>query len=167
MITNRFHAVAARRFLATGVLVVAATVTACEDDPVDTDAHDEGDVAGFVIERLLDGAGRDTIYTYSGPTNTDTLYLPAGESIDIEIVWTDDHGDAIDLDADEHDWELTENSSAILTFTRSDTETWQGTIVTAPLVAGATVFGVFDVTLFHGEEAEFETPQLDVAVEGD
>ena len=167
MNSSMIHGVALRRILSMGVLIGAATLAACEDDPVDTDGHDEGDVAGFVIERILDSGARTTLYTYAGPTDPDTLFLPHGEAVDIEVIWMDDHGDPVNLPEDEHGWEFTENSSAILSYAASGSEAWQGTITTAPLLPGATVYGGFFVTLNHGEEAEFETPQLVVAVQGD
>ena len=142
------------------------SLAACEDDPVDVGGHDEGDVAGFRLERIMPDGGRETVYTYDGPTGADTLFLTEGTQVDVEIRWLDEDGDVIELDDEEHDWELIENSSAIVSFSPSDSESWQGTFTTTPLLPGATVYGAFYVTLFHGEEEEFETPGLVVATQG-
>lgn len=159
------------RVLAIAVLIGGAGVTGCESDPVDLEDHEEGDVAGFRIDavdlQLPGGVTRTTLFTYDGPANADTLSLRDGTTIDIEIVWLDADGHELELDADEHPWELAENHSAIVSFVPSDTEPWRGTFTTTPLLPGATVYGGFTVTLFHGEDPEFETSQLVAAVEGD
>src|SRR5687768_4142039 len=119
---------AARRVLAIAVLLGGAGLSACEDDPIDPDEHAEGDVAGFRIDALLEtpgGGSRETLLTYEGPVGADTLLLPAGQAVEVEIVWLDDHGDELDLPADEHTWELSE-SHAVMSFQPSATEPWQG-----------------------------------------
>ena len=165
-ITSVQRGFAGRRLLAIAVLIGGMGLGACEDDPVDPDEHDEGDVAGFRIEQIEQGGGRTVLLTYDGPENADTLVLPQGSSVDVEIVWLDDHGDEVDVHADEHDWQLAENHSAIVEFTQSDTEPWRGTFTTTPLLPGATVYGGYTVTLLHGADAEFTTTQLVAAVAG-
>ena len=160
-----------RRHLAVIAMASALILGACDDDPVELDHHDEGDIAGFRIDQIgiqaPGGGTRATLLTYDGPTNPDTLFLGDADEIEIEIVWLDEHGDAIELDADEHGWELAENHSAISGFEPSPTEPWQGTFTTTDLVDGNTVHGAFSVTLLHGEEAEFTTPQIPAAVVAD
>lgn len=159
-------ALAARRVLAIAVLLGGAGLAACEDDPIDPDEHAEGDVAGFRIDALLatpGGGSRETLLTYDGPVGADTLFLPAGQAVEVEIVWLDDHGDELDLPADEHTWELSE-SHAVMSFQPSATEPWQGVLNTATVTPGLTVYGGYTVTLFHAGEAEFETVELVAAV---
>lgn len=155
---------AGRRVLAIAVMIGGLGVSACEDDPVDTGDREEG-IASFRIREV----GGTVLYEYAGPTNAaaDTLFLPGGEAIEIAIEWLDEDGGVLELEPEEHPWTFAENHSAIVSFTPSTSEPWQGTISTTPLLPGATVYGGFSVTLFHGEEAEFETPQLVAAVEGD
>lgn len=155
-------ALAGRRILAIAVILAGAGLAACESDPIDPDEHDEGDVAGFRIDALLEtpgGGSRETLLTYDGPTAPDTLYLTAGRVTDIEIVWLDEHGDALELPADEHSWQLDESHTA-LGFEPSASEPWRGTLTTATLAPGLTVYGGYTVTLFHGDEAEFQTVEL-------
>lgn len=157
---------AARRVLALAVLLGGVGLAACEDDPIDPDEHAEGDVAGFRIDALLatpGGGSRETLLTYDGPVGADTLFLPDGRSIDIEIVWLDDHGDELDLPADEHTWVLSE-SHTFMSFEASATEPWQGTFTTVTVTPGLTAYGAYTVTLFHAGEAEFETLELVAAV---
>ena len=162
---------AGRRLLAIAVIIGGTGLGACESDPVDLHDPEEGDVAGFRIDainlELPGGVTRVTLLTYDGPQNADTLMLRHNASIDIEIVWLDEHGDEVHLDGDEHSWTFTDNHSAIVSFTPSDDEPWQGTITTVPLLPGATVYGGYTVTLLHGDEPELQTTQLVAAVSGD
>jgi len=162
-VTTTRRGLAGRRLLVLAVLLGGGVLAGCEDDPVEPHDHAEGDVAAFRLDRIV-GDSRTPIYTYDGPNNPDTLFLTDGASYEIEIVWLDEHGNELELDTDEHDWDLAENHSAIASFTRSSAEFWQGTLTTVALVPGATVYGGFSVTLFHGEEAEFQTPQIVAAV---
>lgn len=155
---------AARRVFAIAVLIAGTGLAACEDDPIDPHEHEEGDIAGFRIQEVGSGT---VLLTYDGPTGADTLFLPHGQTIEVEVVWLDDHGDELALDTHEHSWELAENHSAIASFVQSQDEPWRGTFTTAALLPGATVYGGYTVTLFHGEEAEFGTSQLVAAVQGD
>ena len=164
MIRMALTGFAGRRLLAIAVLIVGASLAACEDDPVDGGGHEEGEVASFRIRQV----GGPVLYEYPGPTaaDADTLHLGDNGSTTIEIVWLDADGDVIELDADDHSWELFENHNAITTFDPSATDAWRGTFVTNDLLAGSVVHGGFTVTLFHGEEEEFDTPTLVATVEG-
>ena len=153
-----------RRIASVGVLLVGmATLAACEEDPVDT-GHSEGDVASFRIREV----GGAVLYEYPGAANADedTLYLPDDGDTEIEIVWLAEDGDVVVPDESEHDWELAENHSGIVGFVPSTSHPWQGTFTTNDLAEGASVSGGFSVTLLHGGEEEFETPQLVAVVEG-
>ena len=154
----------ARRFLAMLVLIGAGTLAACEDDPVDV-GHQEEDVAGFELRTLLAGGGSTTLYRYTDPENPDTLQLADDATLDVEIVWLDDHGEVVSLEADEHSWDITESSPAIH-FTPSSSDPWRGTITTQNLLAGVTVLGTLQVRLFHGEEQEFGTVGIVTEVSG-
>ena len=158
---------AGHRVLAIAVLI--GGTAACESDPVDLRDHEEGDVAGFRIQGTQEnpGGSHPVLLTYDGPAGADTLVLPDDTTRDVEIVWLDEDGEVVELDSDEHSWQLVENHSAIVSFTPSGVEPWQGTFTTNDLLPGATVYGGFTVTLFHGDEAEFETTQLVAAVEGE
>ena len=160
--TTKGRGIAGRRVLAIAVLIGSSMMAACEDDPVDANGHDEGDVASFRIRQV----GGGTLFTYSAPpADPDTMVLQAGTSTAIEIEWLDEDGDIVEVDADEHSWQLADNHSAITSFTLSTTDPWRGTIVTTGLVPGNTVYGGFTVTLFHGDEPEFQTSQQVAAVE--
>lgn len=158
-----------RRFFSVAAVLGSMALVGCDEDPVDPDDHDEGDIAGFRIDAinlaLPGGTDRMTLLTYDGPTGIDTLYLPDDSEIDIEIVWLDEHGDVVEPETDEHAWELAENHSAISSFAHSDSEAWQGTFTTLDLLPDNTVYGGFSVTLLHGDEEEFTTPQITAAVE--
>lgn len=156
-----------RRVLSLGALLGTVVLGGCDDDPVEVHDHDEGDVAGFRIEQILPGGGRSVLVTYDDPADPDTLFLGDSDEIEVEIVWLDEHGDVVEPDADEHGWELEENHSAISGFEQSSTASWQGTFSTTDLVDGNTVHGAFSVTLLHGDEAEFTTPQIPAAVVAD
>ena len=161
--TTRRARLALSRLLAIAVLIGGAS--ACESDPAGVDGHDEGDIASFRIDQQIQTPGGEileTLYTYDGPINPDTLDLADDETIEFEIVWLDEDGDELDVHEDEHTWSI--ETVTGVTFAHGS-EAWEGTFTTVDLLPGNQLYSAFRVTLRHAGEVEFQTPYIPVRIE--
>lgn len=138
---------AARRLLAIAVLIGGASMSACDDDPVDPHGHEEG-IDGFALV-----VGGTELYEYRASVHgltPDLLVLEPGQSYAITITWLDDEGHATEP---EEDLEL------VVTFATGTALTWTTTSIAAgTLQTGTPASDLTDtmtIELMHGDHPDF------------
>ena len=153
---------AARRLLAIAVLIGGTSLAACDDDPVGTGSNEEA-IAGFELRTV----GGTTLIRYMPGMEGDppVLDLTAGAEQTVEVVWLGSDGDVVEVDPDEHAWQLTLVNPWIIDFEHDASSDWRGTFDVAGLAPGNSVETAMKVYLYHGEvgdEEEWVSPFITV-----
>jgi hypothetical protein len=129
---------------------LAAFAVAC-DSPIAPDDHD--DAEGF---RLV--VGGDVIYSLEPNATPATLTLIAGSATEVEVVFLDDHGDVMQLDAD-YSADIQITNETVVSWTPDPDNRFAGT-----LTAGSVGTTTLRVLQMHGGHADFQSPPIPVAV---
>jgi hypothetical protein len=139
-----------KRTAAGALLLCAAALAGCRNDPADT--PDEFDIA-FAELRVGTQAAR---VTNEGVVEGE-ITLPVGDTIG-SIVFVDADGDELDFqDDDERNVIVSSGNTAVLTWTRLNKETG----IIAALAEGSTTLSI---TLSHGDHNDFGPQSIPITV---
>lgn len=145
------------RFLSVIALVGALGILTACDNPVEEggDDHEGAEAAGVILS-----SGEEELVRVLNLEISDTLFVPVGEEVDIEVEFLDDHGDPIHTEdfGDEISMQVEVQDGAVAA--ASTTGPWSFSIDGQQI--GETTLAV---KLFHVDHEDFTTPEIPVVVE--